>query len=140
MRAARCSGVQPQASGAHRGQSPSQARIAPAQAVGRTSKLTCHRQYRLRYSHSDQSGVMINTALANTALGLTAMGVMLAMICLLTAADPIAQSHKGLAGAIAGAWCAFAPVGLLRSAIVGDPLAVSAWAGRACIYLRSSER
>lgn len=83
---------------------------------------------------SGQSSVVINNALANSALGLTAMGVMLAMVCLLTAVDPIARSHKGLAGAIAGGWCAFAPVGLLRSAIVGDPLALSAWAG-AGVYL-----
>lgn len=77
---------------------------------------------------------MISSALANNVLGLTAMGVMLALVCLLTAVDPIARSHKGLAGAIAGAWCAFAPLGLLRSAIVEDPLAMSAWAG-AGVYL-----
>lgn len=71
---------------------------------------------------------MITSALANNGLGLTAMGVMLALVCLLTAVDPIARSHKGLAGMIAGAWCALAPVGLLRSAIVEDPLAMSAWA------------
>jgi hypothetical protein len=77
---------------------------------------------------------MINKALANSALGLTAMGVMLAMVCLLTAVDPIARSHKGLAGAIAGGWCAFAPLGLLRSAIILEPLAESAWAASA-VYL-----
>ena len=77
---------------------------------------------------------MIYTALANGPLGLTAMSVMLALVCLLTAVDPIARSHKGLAGAIAGAWCAFAPLGLLRAAIVEDPFALSAWAG-AGVYL-----
>ena len=77
---------------------------------------------------------MINSALANNALGLTAMGVMLALVCLLIAVDPVARSHKGLAGAIAGAWCAFAPLGLMRSAIVEYPLAMSAWAG-AGVYL-----
>jgi hypothetical protein len=81
-----------------------------------------------------QSSVLINKAVANTALALTAMGVMLALVCLLTAVDRIARLHKGLAGAITGAWCAFAPAGLLRSAIVGDPLAISAWAG-AGMYL-----
>ncbi|GAA1559447.1 hypothetical protein GCM10009804_15360 [Kribbella hippodromi] len=68
------------------------------------------------------------------ALGLGAMGLMLALVCGLTVVDPVARSHKGLAGAIAGAWCAFAPVGLLRSAITGDPLALSAWAA-AAVYL-----
>jgi hypothetical protein len=75
-----------------------------------------------------------SSVLTNNALGLTAMGLMLALVCLLTAVDRIARSHKGLAGAIAGAWCAFAPVGLLRSAITGDPLAISAWAA-AGVYL-----
>jgi hypothetical protein len=75
-----------------------------------------------------------SSVLTNNALGLTAMGLMLALVCLLTAVDRIARSHKGLAGAIAGAWCAFAPVGLLRSAITGDPLAFSAWAA-AGVYL-----
>jgi hypothetical protein len=59
---------------------------------------------------------------------------MLALVCLLTAVDRIARSHKGLAGAVAGAWFAFAPVGLLRSTITGDPLAISAWAA-AGVYL-----
>lgn len=77
---------------------------------------------------------MINSALADNALGLIAMGVMLALVCLMIAVDPVARSHKGLAGAIAGAWCAFAPLSLVRSAIVEYPLATSAWAG-AGVYL-----
>ncbi|MER7246361.1 hypothetical protein [Kribbella sp. NPDC000426] len=81
-----------------------------------------------------QSSIMINSALGNNELGLAAMGAMLALVCLLIAVDPVARSHKGLAGVVAGAWCALAPLGLLRGSIVRDPLAMSAWAA-AGVYL-----
>ncbi len=72
--------------------------------------------------------------LENTELALVAMVGMLALVCVLTALDRIARAHKGIAGTAIGAWCTFAPIGLLRASIVGDPLVESAWAA-AAIYL-----
>jgi hypothetical protein len=74
------------------------------------------------------------SVLENTKLALVAMVGTLAILCVLTAVDRIARSHKGIAGTSIGAWCTFAPIGLLRASIVGDPLAESAW-GAAAIYL-----
>ncbi|MDX6240116.1 MAG: hypothetical protein QOG10_4936 [Kribbellaceae bacterium] len=74
------------------------------------------------------------SVLENTKLALVAMVGMLALVCVLTGVDRIARAHRGIAGTAIGAWCTFAPIGLLRASIVGDPLAESAWAA-AAIYL-----
>jgi peptidoglycan/LPS O-acetylase OafA/YrhL len=67
-------------------------------------------------------------------LAFTAMGLMLAIVCVLTALDRIARKHPGIAGTAVVGWCVLAGVGLVRSAIVGDPPALAAW-GAAGVYL-----